>query len=94
MRLLYYNIYIFVGGCGRFFEGDASDMVAALGQLRNLPADTEVYCGHEYTVSNLEFGLWLEPWNGFLVEELEKCRTRALSGIPTVPFTLRDQVHN
>lgn len=46
---------LFLGGCGRFFEGDATMMHRALLKtIATLPAETLVYCGHEYSVSNLE----------------------------------------
>jgi len=46
---------LFIGGCGRFFEGTATEMIAALNYLGNLPSDTLVYPGHEYTAGNLTF---------------------------------------
>jgi hydroxyacylglutathione hydrolase len=52
------------GGCGRFFEGTGKDMDIALNQkIANLPHNTHVYCGHEYTVNNLKFGHHVEPGN-------------------------------
>jgi hydroxyacylglutathione hydrolase len=46
---------LFLGGCGRFFEGSAKDMYEALCQkLGSLPPKTAVFCGHEYTIKNLE----------------------------------------
>ena len=48
---------LFVGGCGRNFQGTPAQMHHSLmGVLATLPAGTQVYCGHEYTVANLEFG--------------------------------------
>eukprot|EP01102_Stenamoeba_stenopodia_P012797 TRINITY_DN4071_c0_g1_i2.p2 TRINITY_DN4071_c0_g1~~TRINITY_DN4071_c0_g1_i2.p2 ORF type:complete len:212 (+),score=43.64 TRINITY_DN4071_c0_g1_i2:359-994(+) len=55
---------LFIGGCGRFFEGTAEQMDYALNTVvAALPHDTLVYCGHEYTVKNLEFALSIEPDN-------------------------------
>jgi len=55
---------LFIGGCGRFFEGSAEQMDYALNTVvASLPHDTLIYCGHEYTVKNLEFALSLEPNN-------------------------------
>ena len=51
--LLFPGDTLFVGGCGRFFEGTAEDMYRALYDvILTLPKDTRVYCGHEYTMSN------------------------------------------
>lgn len=48
-----------IGGCGRFFEGTASDMYNALiNKLGKLPKETKVYCGHEYTEANLRVGFY------------------------------------
>ena len=48
---------LFSAGCGRMFEGTATEMHASLSRLQRLPAGTEVYCGHEYTAANLRFAL-------------------------------------
>src|SRR3546814_13456280 len=50
-------------GCGRLFEGDATQMHANLQRLAALPPETMVYCGHEYTLSNGRFALTVEPDN-------------------------------
>lgn len=52
---------LFLGGCGRFFEGSAGEMHSALSYLGTLPNETIVYNGHEYTASNLAFGKHIEP---------------------------------
>ncbi|KAF5358449.1 hypothetical protein D9756_001713 [Leucocoprinus leucothites] len=52
---------LFVGGCGRFFEGTGDEMNRALKYLGTLPDKTIVYNGHEYTASNLAFGKFVEP---------------------------------
>lgn len=52
---------LFLGGCGRLFEGTAAMMYASLSRLASLPPETQVYCGHEYAASNLAFARHLEP---------------------------------
>jgi hydroxyacylglutathione hydrolase len=54
---------LFIAGCGRLFESSASDMYQSLQRLAQLPDDTVVYCGHDYTVENYQFGLTIEPDN-------------------------------
>ena len=54
-RLLFTGDTIFVGGCGRFFEGDAKGMLNAMDIASELPKDTKLFVGHEYTLKNLEF---------------------------------------
>jgi hydroxyacylglutathione hydrolase len=66
---------LFAGGCGRLFEGSAQMMYDALCvKLFALPADTLVYCGHEYTEGNLKFALTIEPENGEVRERYDKVR--------------------
>ncbi len=43
------------------FEGNPIQMNASLTKLRNLPPDTRVFCGHEYTAANLRFALTVDP---------------------------------
>jgi len=70
---------LFAAGCGRLFEGSAQMMYDALCvKLFALPADTLVYCGHEYTESNLKFALTIEPENGEIKERYDKvCEIRS-----------------
>jgi len=70
---------LFAAGCGRLFEGNAQMMYDALCvKLAALPNDTLVYCGHEYTKSNLEFALTVEPENGEIKERYERvCEIRS-----------------
>jgi hydroxyacylglutathione hydrolase len=82
---------MFVGGCGRVFEGNAATMVESLGRLAALPDDTRVYCGHEYTEKNLRFALTLEPNNQALKARHEwAVKTRAANQW-TVPSTIGDE---
>jgi len=79
---------LFAAGCGRLFEGTPAQMSESLSKLAALPGETEVYCGHEYTLANLRFALAVEPANAELrgrqVREQEK-RDR---GAPTLPTTI------
>lgn len=79
---------LFAGGCGRIFEGTPQQMFNSLGKLAILPADTRVYCAHEYTQSNLKFALAVEPGNAALkLRSQEVDRLRA-EHRPTVPSLL------
>lgn len=79
---------LFAGGCGRLFEGDAPQMLASLTKLASLPDDTSVYCGHEYTASNLRFAAELEPSNAALAERRRQVDELRSAGTPTVPTTI------
>lgn len=79
---------MFVGGCGRPFEGTPEEMWASLCRLRDLPDKTRVYCGHNYTVDNMEFAHHLAPKNGPILERLKEVRGMDRAGLPTVPSTI------
>ncbi|WP_282344217.1 hydroxyacylglutathione hydrolase [Pseudomonas sp. PS02288] len=73
---------LFAGGCGRLFEGSAQQMHDSLTRLAALPAETEVFCAHEYTLANLRFACAVEPDNRELRQRLEQTEAiRAHDGI-------------
>lgn len=84
-RAVFTGDTLFSAGCGRFFEGNANDMHAALiGQLSQLPDDTSVYCGHEYTLQNLAFAKHVEPNNQDIAKKIDACKKLRTDNIPTV----------
>jgi hydroxyacylglutathione hydrolase len=82
---------LFAGGCGRLFEGDAAQMMRSLGRLTQLPDETRVYCGHEYTEKNLRFAAELEPGNRRLADKLASVERLRREGRPTVPSTIGEE---
>ncbi|AIR90393.1 hydroxyacylglutathione hydrolase [Pseudomonas cremoricolorata] len=68
--LLFSGDTLFAGGCGRLFEGTPGQMHASLQRLSALPEGTQVYCAHEYTLSNLRFAQAVEPDNAVLQQRL------------------------
>ncbi|NHT78130.1 hydroxyacylglutathione hydrolase [Rhizobiaceae bacterium CRRU44] len=87
-RLLFAADTLFALGCGRLFEGSPADMWASLQKLMALPDDTQVYFGHEYTLSNARFAVTVDPDNAELkarAAEIEALRER---GGFTAPTTL------
>ena len=84
---------LFVAGCGRLFEGTPAMMHRSLSEkLGRLPAETRVYCGHEYTVSNLRFAVHAEPENRAAAEKLERAKAMRERGEPTVPSTIGEEL--
>jgi hydroxyacylglutathione hydrolase len=79
---------LFAAGCGRLFEGTATQMVASLGKLRTLPPETLVCCGHEYTLANLRWALQVEPDNIALQQRWESATQLRAEGAPTLPSTI------
>ncbi len=82
---------LFYLGCGRVFEGTMDQMWKSLLKLRSLPDDTNVYCGHEYTLSNLKFANYLDPDNSLLKKFSLEIKNKREKGLPTVPFNLGEE---
>ena len=82
---------LFACGCGRVFEGTPAQMVDSLAKLAALPDETRVYCGHEYTLANIEFARQVDPGNAALVAREEKARKLRAAGRPTLPSTLGEE---
>jgi hydroxyacylglutathione hydrolase len=83
---------LFIAGCGRVFEGTMPMMQSSLGKLRALAADTRVYCGHEYTVSNLRFARAVEPDAAAIAERAAWAASLRERGEPTTGAPLRDEL--
>ncbi|CAA7611574.1 putative hydroxyacylglutathione hydrolase [Candidatus Terasakiella magnetica] len=82
---------LFSLGCGRLFEGTPEEMWRSLKKLRDLPAETLVYCGHEYTAANGRFARLVERDNQALHVRLEQVEKLRAKGRPTIPATLADE---
>ena len=79
---------LFAAGCGRLFEGTPEQMYNSLERLAALPADTQVYCTHEYTQSNLKFAQAVEPHNADITERVENVAQLRARGEMTLPSNL------
>ncbi len=79
---------LFAAGCGRMFEGTPSLMHASLSKFKTLSGKTLLYCGHEYTVANLQFASAVEPENKAIQERLIQTKQLRENNLPTVPTTL------
>ena len=83
---------LFSLGCGRVFEGTHEEMFNSLQLIKNLPLDTEIYCGHEYTLKNSEFCLKHEPENKALISKIKTVKNQLSIGKPTIPSTLEEEM--
>ncbi|KAI9981469.1 hypothetical protein PInf_009221 [Phytophthora infestans] len=84
---------LFIAGCGRFFSGNAAEMHHALNEVvAKLPEDTKIYCGHEYTTSNLRFAAHVEPENEVVQKKLAWAEEKTKNGQPTVPSTVKEEL--
>jgi hydroxyacylglutathione hydrolase len=90
-RALFCADTLFSIGCGRVFEGTYPMMWDSLLKLRALPNDMRVYCGHEYTASNVKFALAIEPNNPALNARAEEVARQRTANQPTIPTLIRDE---
>jgi hydroxyacylglutathione hydrolase len=79
---------LFAGGCGRLFEGTPAQMADSLGKLAALPDRTQVYCAHEYTLSNLRFAQAVDETNIALKQRVLVETDKRARDEPTVPSTI------
>jgi hydroxyacylglutathione hydrolase len=79
---------LFALGCGRVLETPMHVMYESLMKLANLPEETRVYCGHEYTQSNAKFALTVDPQNTLLVDRAKQIDALRAAGKPTLPSTI------
>ena len=82
---------LFSIGCGRVFEGNAAMMWDSLLKLRALPDDFRLYCGHEYTASNVRFALTVDPDNAALKARADEVTRLRAANRPTVPSLLGEE---
>lgn len=82
---------LFGAGCGRLFEGTAAQMLSSLQKLAALPDDTNVYCGHEYTLNNLRFAQIVEPTNEKIAERIERVTELVKMEKSSLPSTMKEE---
>ena len=87
-KCLFSGDTLFYLGCGRVFEGTMNQMWTSLLKLKSLPEDTSVYCGHEYTLSNMKFANYIDTNNALLNKISLEIKNKREKGLPTVPFNL------
>jgi hydroxyacylglutathione hydrolase len=83
---------LFVMGCGRLFEGTPEQMWNSLQKLKALPPSTRIYCTHEYTQTNGQFALSVEPDNRQLQEKMIEVKQLRTENKPTVPSTIEQEI--
>ncbi len=90
-RLAFVGDTLFSIGCGRVIEGTPEMMWRSLLKLRELPNDTQVYCGHEYTAANVRFALSIDAENPVLEARAAQVQRQIAEGEPTIPVTIGDE---
>jgi hydroxyacylglutathione hydrolase len=79
---------LFAMGCGRLFEGTPEQMWSSLSIIKQWPDNTKLYCAHEYTQTNANFAIGIEPTNNELIDRKTLVDGLRLENTPTVPTTV------
>jgi hydroxyacylglutathione hydrolase len=90
-KLAFVGDTLFSIGCGRVIEGTPAQMWQSLKKLRDLPDDTRIYCGHEYTAANIKFALTVDKDNAVLAARAAQVERLIAEGAPTIPVTIGDE---
>jgi hydroxyacylglutathione hydrolase len=90
-KLAFVGDTLFSIGCGRVIEGTPGMMWRSLVKLRDLPDDTKIYCGHEYTDANIRFARTIEPDNKALAAREAQVKQQLAAHEPTIPVTIGDE---
>ena len=83
---------LFSLGCGKIFEGTHFQMFSSLMKLKELPQNTKVYCGHEYTKQNSNFCIVHDENNENLKAKIKEIEIKLKNRIPTIPSTIKDEL--
>jgi hydroxyacylglutathione hydrolase len=87
-KLAFVGDTLFSIGCGRVIEGTPEMMWQSLLKLRALPDDTQIYCGHEYTLANIRFAKTIEPGNAALAAREQEVARLVAARQPTIPSSM------
>lgn len=90
-KILFTGDTLFSMGCGRLFEGTAQDMFASFQKISVLPDETQIYCGHDYTLANGSFALSLHPDDPHIQNRMAQARHLRDNGRPTLPVSLGEE---
>lgn len=83
---------LFLAGCGRLFEGTPAQMLNAMQRFKALPANTQVYCTHEYSLANLAFAEAVEPKNIAIQQVIADCKALREKNLPTLPSSIAQEL--
>tara|TARA_Y100000992_G_scaffold212139_1_gene145935 strand:+ start:1175 stop:1894 length:720 start_codon:yes stop_codon:yes gene_type:complete len=83
---------LFSLGCGRIFEGTYEQMYYSLNKFKELPKETKVYCGHEYTLQNSVFCATYDKNNDKLNKKILEVKSKRDRNLPTIPSTIGEEL--
>ncbi len=90
-KIIFTGDTLFSLGCGKIFEGTYKEMFESLSKIKNLPGDTKIYCGHEYTLQNSKFCIEHDPQNQNLQNKITKIKEKLKNNNPSIPSILKDE---
>jgi len=91
-KMIFTGDTLFSLGCGKIFEGTHNQMYKSLNKFKNLPLDTKIYCGHEYTLQNSKFCMEHDSSNQKLKNKILEIKKKINNGTPTLPSTLKEEL--
>ena len=91
-KLVFTGDTLFSLGCGRIFEGTYSQMYESLKKIKELPKDTKIFCGHEYTLSNSKFCIEYDQNNENLKNKIIEIKKKLQNNLPTIPSTIKEEL--
>ena len=90
--ILFSGDTLFFAGCGRLFEGTPEDMLFSMDRYKELPPNTLIYCGHEYTESNLKFAKAVEPHNKDILKAINQINKIRSMNKPSLPSLIETEL--
>ncbi|HEY0627934.1 MAG TPA: hydroxyacylglutathione hydrolase [Sphingomicrobium sp.] len=90
-RVAFVGDTLFAMGCGRLFEGTPEQMYRSLERFASLPDDFQLYCAHEYTLSNARYAAHAFPASKAIAERLRHVEQERSEARPTVPTTVGEE---
>ena len=91
-KIIFTGDTLFSLGCGRIFEGTHKQMLKSLEKIKNLPKETKIYCGHEYTYKNAEFCMKYDKDNISLQKKFKKVKKLRSQNLPTIPTNIEEEL--
>ena len=91
-KLLFTGDTLFSLGCGRIFEGTYEQMFSSLNKIKAMPPDTQIFCGHEYTLNNSKFCIKHDSENLNLKKKIQNIQIKLKHSLPTIPSTLKEEL--
>ena len=92
-KVIFTGDTLFSLGCGKVFEGTYLEMFRSLNLIKQLPTDTQIYCGHEYTQNNLNFCVKYDIDNNNLKMKKKWIAAKINQKLPTIPITVKEELN-